>query len=161
LNVVSSLITDVAALVLTVNIEGMIKNYFSDERFPSEDVVSDVKTSIDIVNRSGFPDYTKVRIITSLGNMAKLSVSNILKVLVVEGLIDSDQVKSWNKLRNSVAHADNLANDRSAIERFVDDIGNCTSLFYRLIGLSVGYDVDLVVANEHEKLGGSEEAVIG
>lgn len=151
LNAVSSLITDVAALVLTVNIEGMIKNYFSSGRTPSVEILGQIKTSMEFVSRADLPDYTKSRMQSGLGYMAKLSVSNILKALVDEGSIGLDEFKSWSALRNSVAHADNLSDDRAAIERFIYHIGNCTSLFYRLIGLSVGYDVRTVVVSEPEE----------
>lgn len=160
LNTVSNLITDVAALVLTVNIEGMIKNYFSIDRTPSDEVLEQIKKSVEVIGRAELPDYTKSRLQSALGNMRRLSVPNILKALAEEGVIDSGQVKSWNALRNSVAHADNLSNDRSAITRFLDDIQNCTFLFYRLIGLSVGYDVNSVVTNEPEEFDSSEKETV-
>lgn len=157
LNAISNLITDVAALVLTVNIEGMIKNYFSDGRTPSSEVLGQIKASVEIVNRAELPDYTRSRIQSSLGFMEKLSVSNILKALADEGVIDLKDVKSWNALRNSVAHADNFSNDRTAIEWFLNHIGNCTSLFYRLIGLSVGYDARTVIVDKAAELESSEK----
>jgi hypothetical protein len=73
--------------------------------------------------------------------MKKLSTTNILRELVSEGLITDAQVSSWTALRHSLAHADNGPDSADDFAKFIDNIYNCMSLFYRLIGLSVGYDV--------------------
>lgn len=72
--------------------------------------------------------------------MKKLSTTNILRELVSEGLITDTQVSSWTALRHSLAHADNGHDSADGFGKFIDNIYNCLSLFYRLIGLSVGYD---------------------
>ena len=137
---VSDIITDVAALVLTVNIEGMVKNYFSQRRTPSSEMLGYIKLSQNTIRTTKLPSATKIRVQQALGNMKKLSTTNILKELVSEGVIDGAQVLSWTALRNSLAHADNGPDDTEGFENFIDNIYNCLSLFYRLIGLSVGYD---------------------
>ena len=138
---VSDIITDVAALVLTVNIEGMIKNYFSQNRTPSAEVLGYIKLSQKTIRKTKLPSATKDRIQQGLGNMKKLSTTNILRELVSEGVIADAQVLSWTALRNSLAHADNGPDSTEGFEMFIENIYNCLSLFYRLIGLSIGYDI--------------------
>lgn len=137
---VSDIITDVAALVLTVNIEGMIKNYFSQNRTPSAEVLGYIKLSQRTIRKTKLPSATKNRIQQGLGNMKKFSTTNILRELVSEGVIADAQVLSWTALRNSLAHADNGPDSTESFESFIENIYNCQSLFYRLIGLSIGYD---------------------
>ncbi|MHC8293871.1 hypothetical protein [Pseudomonas sp. LB3P58] len=137
---VSDIITDVSALVLTVNIEGMIKNYFSQNRTPSAEVLGYIKLSQKTIRKTKLPSATKDRIQQGLGNMKKLSTTSILRELVSEGVIADAQVLSWTTLRNSLAHADNGPDSTERFEMFIENIYNCLSLFYRLIGLSIGYD---------------------
>jgi hypothetical protein len=137
---VSDIITDVAALVLTVNIEGMVKNYFSKGRVPSRSILDEIEASAKLIKNAKLPDYTNSRISSCLGNLKKLTVTNILKELVVEGVVETGHVSSWISLRNLLAHADNVSGEHEAFGVFVENIYNCLRLFYRLIGLSVGYD---------------------
>ncbi|SFA81789.1 hypothetical protein [Pseudomonas sp. NFPP24] len=148
---VSSRIGDVAALVLTVNIEGLVNNYFSAGRAPSERVLGEVNYSKKLIRSLRLPSSTNSRIKNVLGAMKKLSAPNILRVLEAEGVIESVHVKSWNDLRHSLAHAGNSESDPVTTSKFFLDIENCLDLFYRLIGLSVGYDASLVEGVESLK----------
>lgn len=145
---ISSLVGDVAALVLTVNIEGLVNNYFSFGRVPSDQVLGEIKHSKKLIRGLRLPGSTNSRIKNVLGAMKKLSAPNILRELETEGRIEAGHVKSWNNLRHSLAHAGNAESDPATMELFLVDIENCLDLFYRLIGLSVGYDESLVRIGE-------------
>lgn len=145
---ISSQLGDVAALVLTVNIEGLIHNYFSLGRAPSDTVMAEIALSKKIIKPLKLPASTKSRIKNVLGGMKRLSAPNILRELEKNGVIEAAHVKSWNNLRHSLAHAGNADSDTDTIGLFFVDIENCLDLFYRLIGLSVGYDASIVVSSE-------------
>lgn len=136
---VPDIVTDVAALVLTVNIEGMIKNYFRDGREPAAEFIGFVSVAKKALKKTKLPAMIKPRLQSYLGGLKELSTANVLKQLVVEELIDGKHVESWNSLRHSLAHADNVSSDAKSLEDFVGHINNCFDLFYRLIGLSIGY----------------------
>lgn len=146
---ISSIISDVAALVLTVNIEGMIKNYFSAGRTPSKLILEQIEISENLLKPIKLPTAIESRITNLLGSMKKLSTPNILRQLAGEGIIESAQVTSWNDLRHALAHAANTDSDPATMDAFIKNITNCLELFYRLIGLSVGYDA-LLVKTEDE-----------
>ncbi|HVI40249.1 MAG TPA: hypothetical protein VM577_06285 [Anaerovoracaceae bacterium] len=145
---ISSKVTDVAALVLTVNIEGLINNYFRDGRVPSERLLAEISLSRNMIDPLKLPGSTKPRIKNVLGAMKKTTSPNILRELADEGKISSEHVKSWNNLRHSLAHAANMDSDIAALDLFVEDINKCLDLFYHLIGLSVGYDGRLIGESE-------------
>lgn len=148
---VSSRIGDVAALVLTVNIEGLVNNYFSEGRVPSGRVLGEISHSKKLIKSLRLPGSTNSRIKNVLGAMKKLSAPNILRALEKEGAIEAVHVKSWNDLRHSLAHAGNSESDPVTTNQFFLDIESCLDLFYRLIGLSVGYDAFLVEGSEDLK----------
>ncbi|MCD5990117.1 hypothetical protein KDX30_19700 [Pseudomonas sp. CDFA 553] len=133
-------VTDVAALILTVNIEGLINNYFRKGRAPSSVLLAEINLSKKVINTLKLPPSTKSRLKNTLGGMKTLTAPNILRELVSEGEILEEHVKSWNNLRHSLAHAGNMESDSAALSIFVEDVNNCLDLFYHLIGLSVGYD---------------------
>ncbi|MBF6036826.1 hypothetical protein H8F23_26550 [Pseudomonas sp. P155] len=141
---ISNKVTDVAALILTVNIEGLINNYFRDGRTPSDTLLGEINLSKKRIDSLRLPGSTKSRLKNTLGGMKKITAPNILRALADEGEIIESHVKSWNNLRHSLAHAGNMESDAVTLSRFVDDINNCLDLFYHLIGLSVGYDGRLI-----------------
>lgn len=145
---ISSHLGDVAALVLTVNIEGLINNYFSAGRTPADKVLGEINLSKKLIKTLKLPASTNSRIKNVLGGMRKLSAPNILRQLEEEGTIETAQLKSWNNLRHSLAHAANTDSDPESIALFFIDVENCLDLFYRLIGLSVGYDESFVIVSE-------------
>ena len=145
---ISSKVTDVAALVLTVNIEGLINNYFRDGRAPSDKIMGEIGLSRKLIDPLRLPGSTNSRIKNVLGAMKKLTAPNILRELADEGRISTAHVKSWNNLRHSLAHAGNTDSNPAAINVFIEDINNCLDLFYHLIGLSVGYDASLIGESE-------------
>lgn len=141
---ISNKVTDVAALVLTVNIEGLINNYFREGRAPSDTLLGEINLSKKLIKPLKLPGSTNSRLKNTLGGMKKITSPNILRALADEGQILEAHVKSWNNLRHSLAHAANMESDAATLSVFVEDINNCLDLFYHLIGLSVGYDGRLI-----------------
>lgn len=147
---VPDMVTEVAALVLTVNIEGMVKNYFSQNRTLPPEILQDICETKRALKFIQLPDYTSSRINSYLANLGRHGTAGILKELAKEGVIKDVEVKSWSALRHSLAHADNISSDFGSINKMVSDIHNCINLFYRLIGVSVGFDINEFVKVESQ-----------
>lgn len=130
---------EVAALVLTVNIEGMIKNYFSNLYVPAEKLINEIRLTKNRLRKVKLPSTTKSRIGTALGGMQKLSPQAILREMEKEGIVSKFHVESWLSLRNLVAHADNLKSDEVSVTNFYNNLYLCMDLFYALICREIGY----------------------
>jgi hypothetical protein len=130
---------EVAALVLTVNIEGMIKNYFSNLYTPAEKLINEIRLTKNRLRKVKFPSSTKSRIGNALGGMQKLSPQAILREMEKEGIVSKLHVDSWLSLRNLVAHADNLKSDEVSVTNFYNNLYLCMDLFYVLICREIGY----------------------
>lgn len=131
--------TEAAALVLCVNIEGMIKNYFSaniglDEKTLKE--ISDTRAFIK-ASEASIPKIGAEAILGFLGNIKTKTVSAILSDMGTSGEVDKVHVRSWKDLRNTLAHADNKVISSENFEKFVFDLQNCLALFGKLIELCV------------------------
>lgn len=136
---ISTANTEAAALVLCVNIEGMVKNYFSENK----DL--DAKTLMEIcdtrkfikASKSSIPEIGVNAILSFLGSLKTKSVSTILTEMGASGEVDKAHVKSWKDLRHTLAHADNAVISSDNFEKFVFDLQNCLALFGALIKLCV------------------------
>ncbi|WOD12969.1 hypothetical protein RPW65_09060 [Pseudomonas sp. NyZ704] len=136
---ISTANTEAAALVLCVNIEGMVKNYFS------RNIDLDEKSLMEICNtqkfikasKSSIPEMGINAILSFLGSLKTKTVSAILTEMGTSGEVDKAHVKSWKDLRHTLAHADNTVVSAENFEKFVFDLQNCLALFGKLIELCV------------------------
>lgn len=137
LNQIPYINTEAAALVLCVNIEGMIKNYFSQDRNLDPKIIAEINDTRTIIKKTDLPPEGRKAILQFLGSMKERSVASILSEMGAESAIEMCQVQSWKDLRHIIAHADNKVSDSSYFEVFVQDLQNCLTLFSRLIKLCV------------------------
>ncbi|MES2869228.1 MAG: hypothetical protein V4749_06625 [Pseudomonadota bacterium] len=131
--------TEAAALVLCVNIEGMVKNYFSTSIELDEKTLKEISDTREFIKTSG-PNIPKIGadvILNFLGGLKTKTVSTILSDMSVSGEVDKAHVKSWKDLRHTLAHADNAVISAGNFEKFVFDLQNCLALFGKLIELCV------------------------
>lgn len=138
---ISSANTEAAALVLCVNIEGMVKNYFSKNTDLDEQTLEEIRLTQKFIksSKSKIPALGKSAILGFLGNLKTKTVATILTEMGTSGNVDITQVKSWKDLRNTLAHADNSAVSSENFEKFVSDLQNCLALFAELIHLCVAH----------------------
>ena len=131
--------TEAAALVLCVNIEGMIKNYFSTNNEVDEGTQKEISDTQAFIKASetSIPKAGSDAILSFLGSIKTKSVSSILTDMSTTGEIQKEHVKSWKDLRHTLAHADNAVVSSGNFEKFVYDLQNCLALFSRLIDLCV------------------------
>ncbi|WP_139832599.1 hypothetical protein [Pseudomonas sp. B26(2017)] len=131
--------TEAAALVLCVNIEGMVKNYFSTSIDLDEKTLKEISDTQEFIKKSGgnIPKVGADAILNFLGNLKTKTVSAILSDMSASGEVDKAHVKSWKSLRHTLAHADNAVISSDNFEKFVFDLQNCLALFGKLIELCV------------------------
>ena len=131
--------TEAAALVLCVNIEGMVKNYFSTSIDLDEKTLKEISDTREFIKTSGtnIPKTGADAILNFLGGLKTKTVSAILSDMSVSGEVDKAHVKSWKDLRHTLAHADNAVISAGNFEKFVFDLQNCLALFGKLIELCV------------------------
>ncbi|AZD68302.1 hypothetical protein SAMN04489802_2099 [Pseudomonas chlororaphis] len=131
--------TEAAALVLCVNIEGMVKNYFSTSIDLDEKTLKEISDTREFIKTSGskIPKIGADAILNFLGGLKTKTVSAILSDMSASGEVDKAHVKSWKDLRHTLAHADNAVISSDNFEKFVFDLQNCLALFGKLIELCV------------------------
>ncbi|MBD8705862.1 hypothetical protein IFT47_04360 [Pseudomonas sp. CFBP 13711] len=131
--------TEAAALVLCVNIEGMIKNYFSTNIDLDQKTLMEISDTRAFIKASGanIPKIGADAILGFLGGLKTKTVSAILSDMGTSGEVDKVHVKSWKDLRHTLAHADNAVISSNNFERFVFDLHNCLALFGKLVELCV------------------------
>ncbi|GFZ64894.1 hypothetical protein PSE10B_14160 [Pseudomonas amygdali pv. eriobotryae] len=132
-------INEVAALVLSVNIEGMLKDYFTPtEQKPLETTLLIEESRLKL-KTANFDDRISSRLNSLIGNYGKPSARQSLKILVSEGKILEEHMQSWTRLRNALAHADSSQNDELSRRKMRRDIQVCFDLFCKLICLCICY----------------------
>ncbi len=136
---ISAANTEAAALVLCVNIEGMVKNYFSANIGLDEQALVEISDTQKFIkaSKSSIPEMGVNAILSFLGSLKTKTVSAILTEMGTSGEVDKAHVKSWKDLRHTLAHADNAVISSGNFEKFVFDLQNCLALFGKLIELCV------------------------
>ncbi|CRL97169.1 hypothetical protein [Pseudomonas sp. 24 E 1] len=131
--------TEAAALVLCVNIEGMVKNYFSRNIDLDDKILMEICDTQKFIkaSKAKIPESGVNAILSFLGGLKTKTISAILTDMGASGEIDKAQVKSWKDLRHTLAHADNAVISSENFEKFVFDLQNCLALFGKLIELCV------------------------
>nr|WP_298171154.1 hypothetical protein [uncultured Pseudomonas sp.] len=141
---ISTANTEAAALVLCVNIEGMVKNYFSGNIDLDEKILMEICDTQKFIkaSKSSIPETGVNAILNFLGSLKTKTVSAILTDMGTSGEVDKAHVKSWKDLRHTLAHADNAVISSGNFEKFVFDLQSCLALFGKLIELCVTHLAD-------------------
>ncbi|MGY8832601.1 MAG: hypothetical protein ACKVIS_24335, partial [Pseudomonadales bacterium] len=131
--------TEAAALVLCVNIEGMVKNYFSSSASLDEETLKEISDTRAFIkaSRASIPKVGADAILRFLGGLKTKTVAAILSDISESGAVEKAHVQSWKDLRHTLAHADNAVISTDNFGKFVSDLQNCLALFSKLIELCV------------------------
>lgn len=132
----------VAALPLSVYIEGIMKEFYPELMEVDDKVLVDIDLMIDIIENSDRVDkQTKIRMRERLRNGAKGSVMNGLRKLAEKGTIRAGFAQSWHHVRNRAAHGGNFNQEQplAKIQETVTHILSCLSLFYELLYLKLEF----------------------
>lgn len=129
-----------AALTISMAIEGITKNYYSEYGLPDDEIVQQAVEAKPLVKNLAIGERIKSRIQSSIGQVKSSSPKNALYRLAEEGKVDKGLVDAWVSLRNKSAHADNLDEDVEELQSYIDDVYKCQNLFNVLLLLKIGFD---------------------
>ncbi len=126
------------ALVLTVSIEGILKEYFSDttpvDNTAKISTLEEIeKISIDETIFNDIKNY--------LTKPKEPNLQKRLKKLVKDDVISEDLFKICLEIRNYSAHADKIVMDskKTNMQKIIYEIDACLELFYLLLFYYIGY----------------------
>lgn len=127
------------ALGLAVSIEGIIKNYFNQRGLPDAEILKESEEAKSLIKKMEIDGRIKDRLLTSLGQLKQGTPKAALYELSSDELIPDEFVKTWVELRNKSAHADDIKIDKIELQKFLDQIHVCLTLFYLLLFSIIGY----------------------
>lgn len=128
------------ALALSVAIEGLIKEHFQSLGHVDKTVLEASGDAVKLINQMKINERISNRLISSLGALKKQNPKAALYELAGQGWFSDELVKQWVSLRNESAHADKINMDEQKVQKYLDKINSCLSLFYRLIFLIISYE---------------------
>jgi hypothetical protein len=128
---------DAKALTLTVAIESLLENEFSELGKPSKREQRDIRNAIAYMKEWNGPKRAKDRIGGSLSQLLRSRALDKLRELATRGAISEDEWKAWQALRNPSTHLYQSPHDST--ESFIHLIEKVEVLFYHLIFYAIGY----------------------
>jgi hypothetical protein len=143
--------SSMAALPLSVGIEGLVNKYFPHLKAEGEDAVAAAAAAVAAVRLLSVSQELRDRLIGSVSNIGRGSIPRALRVLTEQGLLTRALASSYGVVRNRAAHAvDEEYRDQVQAQANVDKIFACLSLFYRLLLIQIQYRGSVV---EHSLVG--------
>lgn len=128
-----------SALVLSVAIEGLIKEAFASEHDVDAEFIAQLDRAKPILKKATLDERALGCVLASIGNARKPRVGDVLRRLVEQGALHDGHVQAWSALRNTAAHGGTLADDDLALQAYINRFHICLDLFYRLVFVIIGY----------------------
>jgi len=132
------------ALVLTIAIEGLLKNYYSEAGMPDKEFLKEISDAELQIKKLPIGERAQNRLLSTLGNAKSASPKNSLFALAEAKLVSKDLVKLWTKVRNKSAHAEELRFEPHERQEFIDELNGCLELFYRLLLGQINYSGEII-----------------
>lgn len=131
----------VAALPLSVYIEGVAQEFFPDEMQEDSAVVDAVEKVIECAKKCAGPSEVLNRCVGAIKGVRKKSPTAALKFLAQRGWFDERLVKQWRDVRGKSAHGADIAKIQEPVEMqtMLDDTLACLHLFYVLLMIRMRY----------------------
>lgn len=136
------------ALVLTTAIEGVTKIYFGAHSGPDREFVAQLDDARVVVENAEVGERALNLLLSCLGNAKTPRVKNVLTSLASTGRIPTTLIKTWTRLRNKSAHADELKLGYTEYQIFINDVYACLELFYRLVMLHIDFKGNMIRYSE-------------
>lgn len=130
-------------LIIATACEGVINAEFEDECKPEQIFLDQLSEARPLVDKFNVQPRAKARLITSIDTAKNSTVSNALHSLTDSQKIPENLRKTWQSLRNKLAHANELDWEEEKMQAFIDSLYTCLELFYRLIMIRINYDGSL------------------
>lgn len=99
----------VLCMTLASVVEGIVKMMFSESERRSDWPDADIDSLKDAVRNWNGNKNLRSAVINYIGGFKMKGVARTLKTLVTDGTITSDQIYTWEKIRNSAMHGEMVA----------------------------------------------------
>ena len=129
-----------SSLSIGVSIEGILKSYFSELGLADEEILQQAKEAKKLIKDSDLGERIKDRLFGSIGLLKNTSPKGALNQMVQKKWLNKAMMSEWGKLRNESVHPDKLNQDPIVIQKYIDRIDTCLTLFYRLIFIIIKYE---------------------
>ncbi|TYD38303.1 hypothetical protein CEK63_00150 [Xanthomonas sontii] len=93
-------------MTLASTVEGIAKAMFSETEWKADWATSEVDSLKQIVKDWKGDSNLRSRVLDYLNGFKKKGIAKVLKSLVEQGIVTSDQVDAWSRIRNSSMHGD-------------------------------------------------------
>ena len=130
-----------SSLSIGVAIEGVVKSYFNELGRADEEILQQAKEAKKLIEDSDMGERIKGRLYGSISLLKNTSTKSALRQMVEEKKwLKKTMINKWEKLRNKSVHPDKMNQDLIAIQKYIDQIDTCLTLFYRLIFIIIEYE---------------------
>ncbi len=130
-----------SSLSIGVAIEGVVKSYFNELGRTDEEILQQAEEAKKLIEDSDLGERIKGRLYGSISLLKNTSTKSALRQMVEEKKwLKKTMMNKWEKLRNKSVHPDKMNQDLIAIQKYIDQIDTCLTLFYRLIFIIIEYE---------------------
>lgn len=145
---------EICELVLSVAVEGILNDIFipifNENR---QDVllnnkIESIKKEIDKLNLS-LNDLSKLK--SSVSYWKTITAAKALDILMKEGVINENDKKTWQKVRNDAAHPKIREVNADLMKRKRDELIKCIDIFHKLSLNVIGYSGPLIIFSENKR----------
>ncbi|GEM_PF-2054085 len=144
-----------SALTISVAIEGVLKEYFSNLGLPDTEILEQAELAKQEIKLLKLPDRIRQRLLSNLGNLKSTNPKNILHQLACNSTISKELIGEWTSLRSKSTHADKVDLNNESMQILIDQVYTNIFLFYSLLFEIIdyeGYCIDYTVNNWPERL---------
>jgi len=139
-----------SSLSIGVAIEGIVKSYFSELGLADEKILQQAEEAKQLIEDSDLGERIKARLFGNIGLLKKTSPKGALNQMVQKKKwLNKGMMNEWEKLRNKSVHPDKMNQDPIAIQKYIDLIGTCLGLFYRLLFIIIKYEGSYIDYSEN------------
>lgn len=141
----------VAALPLSVYVEGVVSEFFPDLMKESPGVINSIDALLDHIKAAPLDQDIVKRCTNIVGHMKGKSVTTALKQLAAEGWFDKRLITIWREVRNKSAHGNDMtrAQEHEKIQWVLDGVLGCLHLFYVLLLIRLNFDAEFCDLSTH------------
>jgi len=135
-------IDDISELVLSVAVEGILNDVYIPilkKTRADKNLSNDIKSIKEMIDALEIDIDYKNRMKSDISYLKKISPSKALDILIDEGVINADDKKIWNEVRNSSAHPSTKELNTSEEKEKRDKGLRCLTLFHKLVLNTIEY----------------------
>ncbi|WP_448106427.1 hypothetical protein [Pseudomonas azerbaijanoccidentalis] len=130
------------SLCISVNVEGMVNEYFSDLRIPDPVFLQECQAASSILKElmigTGITSRVQKKILHGLASAKTPSVKNALY-----SIFEKNAVDNWNLIRHPAAHG-TLSRKKFNTQQLLDSSYSCIFMFYEMLAKYIDFNGDRI-----------------